>query len=471
MLAICESLRGNADRKFTNVSTRENERKAVSMDDITWSERRAGKTKNRDGAEPRPAQSRDRARVIHSSGFRRLQGKTQVLGIGEGDFHRTRLTHSMEVAQISRGIVWSLKERQNFKALPSLDLIETIALSHDLGHPPFGHGGEIALNCVMCKSGGFEGNGQTLRLLSRLEAHTKDFGLDLCRRTLLGILKYPVPYEAVARKHWPDSGPLQPHLVKSEWKPPKCYLGTEQDVVDWILQPFSNEDREKFVSLAEQPNTTKNGKPKFHSLDTGIMELGDDIAYGVHDFEDGIALRLIDREDFWEIKAAIDPTWASKSGLGTAERLSADLFESEGHLRKRAIGGLVHALIVSVKVKDTSEFADPLLNFQPYLPGEASALLKSLKAVVKRKVIDIPQVQTLEFRGQHMIRELFGAFVTDPTRLLKENFRNRVLEVAGDDDATARVVCDYVAGMTDDYATRMYERLFVPGRGSYSDQL
>ena len=152
---------------------------------------------------------RDLARVIHSAAFRRLQAKTQVLGIGEGDFHRTRLTHSLEVAQVGKGILKHLENLKPFtssdvqqeikEALPKGDLIFFSGLAHDLGHPPFGHGGEIALNYSMRDHGGFEGNGQTLRILSKLEAHTPNFGLDLTRRSLLSILKYPVSYSHLRR--------------------------------------------------------------------------------------------------------------------------------------------------------------------------------------------------------------------------------------------------------------------------------
>lgn len=150
-----------------------------------WEARRSGTALTRAHSEYREAYVRDRARVIHSAGFRRLQAKTQVLGIGEGDFHRTRLTHSMEVAQISRGITRHLQAigrtdgAEWVSWLPNPNLIETISLCHDLGHPPFGHGGEVALNFASREAGGFEGNGQTLRLLARLEAHTDGFGLDL----------------------------------------------------------------------------------------------------------------------------------------------------------------------------------------------------------------------------------------------------------------------------------------------------
>ena len=141
---------------------------------------------------------RDEARLIHSAAFRRLQSKTQVLGLGESDFYRTRLTHSMEVAQIGRGIVQYLSKKKKFKEhkdhLPDISLITAICLAHDIGHPPFGHGGEVALNYCMRDYGGFEGNGQTLRILGKLDKYTADHGLNPTRRMLLGVLKYPASY-------------------------------------------------------------------------------------------------------------------------------------------------------------------------------------------------------------------------------------------------------------------------------------
>jgi predicted deoxyguanosinetriphosphate triphosphohydrolase len=148
---------------------------------------------------------RDLARLIHSAAFRRLQAKTQVLGIGKGDFHRPRLTHSMEVAQIGKAIAGNLRNRNEVdkavKAyLPDDDLVFFEGLAHDLGHPPFGHGGEIALNYSMREHGGFEGSGQTLRILAKLAAHTPQFGLNPTCRSLLAILKYPVCYSQVCRR-------------------------------------------------------------------------------------------------------------------------------------------------------------------------------------------------------------------------------------------------------------------------------
>lgn len=145
--------------------------------------------------------ARDRARIIHSSSFRRLQGKTQVLGLGESDFYRTRLTHSLEVAQIASGITEHLYEKyrntKHNQFIPSQNLIEAIGLAHDIGHSPFGHGGEVALNYVMRNHGGFEGNAQTLRICTQLGEYSDSDGLNLTRRTLLGLIKYPALYSKV----------------------------------------------------------------------------------------------------------------------------------------------------------------------------------------------------------------------------------------------------------------------------------
>ncbi|MFT3957743.1 MAG: dNTP triphosphohydrolase [Desulfovibrio sp.] len=197
---------------------------------------------------------RDFARIIHSAAFRRLQSKTQIFGLGDSDFYRTRLTHSLEVAQISTAIVNNLKRRFDQTAkqihifLPDANLITAIGLAHDLGHPPFGHGGEAALNYCMNRFGGFEGNGQTLRILSKLEKYSTHCGLNPTRRLLLGILKYPGSYSLLS------SSDINKIIKKNEgnpiWKvskelakPPKCYMDCEEDVVAWMFKPFNKEDK------------------------------------------------------------------------------------------------------------------------------------------------------------------------------------------------------------------------------------
>ncbi|MDO9286555.1 MAG: dNTP triphosphohydrolase [Aquabacterium sp.] len=205
--------------------------------------------------------SRDRARIIHSAFFRRLQRKTQVLGLGESDFYRTRLTHTIEVAQVASGIVDQLLRStapENHKvSLPSSALIEAIALAHDIGHPPFGHGGEAALNFSMHASGGFEGNAQTLRICTKLGEYSESCGLNLTRRTLLGLLKYPAPYSAVVNStiYQPSKAPLN----IDSFKPPKCVFDCEADSLDFIFQPISAE-RAIFQTASEVQGKHKKTK-------------------------------------------------------------------------------------------------------------------------------------------------------------------------------------------------------------------
>ncbi|WP_139315104.1 dGTP triphosphohydrolase, partial [Vibrio panuliri] len=153
-----------------------------------WQQRHDDEHKIRRDDHRSPYQ-RDRARILHSAAFRRLQAKTQIHGTSMDDFHRTRLTHSLEAAQIGTGIVAQLKKKQaEFRTLlPSDSLIDSLCLAHDIGHPPYGHGGEVALNYMMRDHGGFEGNAQTFRIVTQLEPYTEHFGMNLVRRTLLGL--------------------------------------------------------------------------------------------------------------------------------------------------------------------------------------------------------------------------------------------------------------------------------------------
>lgn len=465
-----------------------------------WSARRNPEATERP-ADVRSPYERDKARVIHSAAFRRLQSKTQVLGVGEGDFHRTRLTHSMEVAQIGAGLVRQLEGRARAGELPPeaadlLDahLMETTCLAHDLGHPPFGHGGEIALNYMMRGAGGFEGNGQTLRLLARLEAHTPGYGLDLSRRTLLGVLKYPAPFSRVAPapafpEGWPADDDALLRVRAEDWKPPKCFLDEEQPVVDWILAEVPQWDRKQLGRLRTEPDPAAwhPGRTAEKGFDTSIMEIADDIAFGVHDLEDAIALELVDRKALAgapvreegarpaerEVADLLDGPWARERGLaGVLEGLfppQGDEADASAR-RKQAIGSLVHAFLASVQVEEAEAFETPLLRYRARLEPEAERLLEALKKFVGREVIDAPAVQTLEYRGQQIVMRLFAALASDPGRLLKTGFA-RQWRQAESEAAGLRVVCDYIAGMTDEYATRMYERLFMPRQGTVFERL
>ncbi|MDB6175495.1 MAG: dgt [Chthoniobacteraceae bacterium] len=439
--------------------------------ELKWFERKSGSEENRPHEKRKPFE-RDRARLIHSAGFRRLQGKTQVLGIAEGDFHRTRLTHSMEVGQIARGLVLQLREthKNALGILPPTKLIESISFGHDVGHPPFGHSGECALNYMMRRDGGFEGNAQSLRLLAQLEAHTSGFGLDLTRRTLLGILKYPRPYSDGKRAKAAVDPTSLAQLRRDDWKPPKCYYDSDKPIVDWLLEVFPESDRILFLEWDKPPTDEANGKPKHRTLDCSLMEAADDIAYGVHDFEDGIALGLITR-DHWECACEkLDKDWAAMVGLN-AEITGNHLFEQphEQH-RKKAIGGLVHAMIASIELDQLTGFTHPLLSYRAKLKASAKTFLEELNAIVKKHIIDLQSVQTLEYRGRFLVTSLFQAIEADPKMLLGKNFVDRY-EEEKDSVVKTRVICDYIAGMTDAYASRMYERLFLPRHGTVFERL
>ncbi len=408
----------------------------------------------------------DVARVIHSSAFRRLQSKTQVLGLGESDFYRTRLTHTLEVAQIATGMLRILQRSSSTaheRALPDVPLITTIALAHDIGHPPFGHGGEVALNYLMQPDMGFEGNGQTLRILSNLERRHKGSGLNLTRRSLLGILKYTRPFSQSRKRTLPsDSSNTPLRQVKSkEWKPPKCYLDTEQDTVNWILSAFSEDDKEKIIRFNEIATEDSHGKAKNPTLDCSIMDLADDISYGIHDLEDGIHMGFVTAEiwsEFEEEKLTEHRSWLKNNEL---TELSRRLF-SNRESRKEAIGALVNAFVTHAKITEGRGDSE-LLRLNVDLDGDESRkVLDKIKGLVVERVIQRPEVQTLEYKGQQIVMELFEAFNAEPKRLLPLDTQEKVCI----SESKERVICDHISGMTDEYASRIYGQLFMPGQGS-----
>lgn len=411
--------------------------------------------------------SRDRARVIHSAFFRRLQGKTQVLGVGESDFYRTRLTHSIEVAQVASGIVETLQDDSSIAGLhgwlPSQSLIEAVALAHDIGHPPFGHGGEVALNYVMRSYGGFEGNAQTLRICTKLGEYSDNSGLNLTRRTLLGLLKYPVCFSAVVNDaiYLPDLAPVN----IDSFKPPKCVFDCDADSLSFVFDPVSA-DRELFQTAEKVKG--KHAKTKYKALDTSILELADDIAYGVHDLEDAIALRLID-DRTWRTEVhdlLVDPL----SDYALRDRMTEvtdNLFSGVNKVRKKAISFLVGYFIRNCTLTKRNLFASDLLDIEARMAGSAARELEVLKRFVVKHVVKTPEVQTLEYKGQQMVVRLFEAIANNPSRLLPKKYYTEYL--AHDNDV--RVICDFLAGTTDDYATKVYHKIFTPSTGSVFDRL
>lgn len=444
-----------------------------------WTERESGKL--RPPSDVRTDFEVDYARVIHSGAFRRLQGKTQILSLGDDDFYRSRLTHSLEVAQISEGIAQHLRASLTDESIgalvPPAALIQAIGLAHDIGHPPFGHGGEYALNYCMRDHGGFEGNAQTLRLLTRLESFSDANGADLTRRCSLGLLKYPALRREVANANLEPSLASGPTVISvlnlATCKPAKACYDEDEDAFSWVLGPMSARDRASFTQTEAVAN--KHGATKHKSFDCSIMDMADDIAYGVHDLEDAIALSFVTEAEFREAASPeicqhlveqLKERPVLEGGSGDYRELVEALFGIPSR-RKRAIGRLVHYFIRSVGIACDDRFAEPLLQTSAVLDPAAKPLLKALKSLIVRCVIDSPRVQHLEFKGQRMVISVFEAIASDPARLLPADLTRPFAGSA----VPLRTICDYVAGFTDNALLRTYERLFSPRNGSVFDRI
>jgi len=408
---------------------------------------------------------RDRARIIHSASFRSLQSKTQVLGLGESDFYRTRLTHSLEVAQVGSGICEWLRDQPELadyaQLIPSFSLIEAVCLAHDIGHSPFGHGGEIALNTMMREHGGFEANGQTLRILARLGEYSPVSGLDLTRRTMLGTIKYPAFYSDVCRYPAQSSENDNP-LNIDHWAPPKCVYDAERDVVDWILEPFSNADRKLFLSVDSQRKG--HARTLYKAFDTSIMELADDIAYGVHDLEDALALGLVDFSE-WQERVVVRLSAMPDNPISAKlDEFSSLLFSTNAKDRKHAISRLVGYLIRSITIVEQVGFSDPLLKLQARMEPLAYQILLLIKDFVMDHVIFRPELQMLQYKGQRVVVRLFEIFAANPKRLLPIPVFQQ-FEQEG-----FRAIADYLSNMTDVSAGKLYHKLLSPTSGSIFDR-
>ena len=433
-----------------------------------WLERRLERVAKRHQDHRSPFQ-RDRARILHSAAFRRLQSKTQVMGSGQSDFHRTRLTHSLEAAQIGSGIIAQIRSKypeQSGAILPSDDsLIESLCLAHDIGHPPFGHGGEVALHFMMRDHGGFEGNGQTFRIVAHLEPFSEHFGMNLTRRTLLGLIKYP----QILGKLQQDTPPELPasfrQLNADKWRPPRGLYLDDMDMINWVLSPLSKQDKELFQQFKTKNN--QHSKTIYKSIDCSMMELADDIAYGIHDLEDAIVTGVVNQQDFdqhvIQKLLKVDDTWLQDY----SKTLADNLFSNQRYIQKEAIGGLVNYLITAIELVDINKtkkvnFEEPLLRFNAVHPVIAAQTLQIFKDFVYQFVIKQTSIQQLEYRGQQIVMELFEALASDPERLLPKSTVKRWQQAQENNQNQHRVIADYVAGMTDEYATRLYQTLFLP---------
>jgi dGTPase len=285
---------------------------------------------------------------------------------------------------------------------------------------------------------------------------------------LLGILKYPRPFSDAQRRELPPTPRSHTGIVRQDdWKPPKCYLDTEREVVRWLLEPLSASDRDTFVAFASDPTATKHGKTAHKSLDCSLLDLADDVAYATHDLEDGVALGLVHRDQWESVWEKTDPDWRRTHFPAHL----TDLLFGEGWERREAVSKLIHAFIISVRLYRLHTFVSPVLDCRVEVEAAPRAALNLVKDLTYERIIRSPAVQTLEYRGRSMIMKIYEALIGEPESLLTGPDRKLFLENEGDVVRQHRIICDFVAGMTDPYATRFYERLYVPRTGSSFDRL
>lgn len=370
-------------------------------------------SKGRRFAEPvAPTRSdfqRDRDRIVHSSAFRRLVYKTQVFVNHEGDLFRTRLTHSLEVAQLGRSIARALQLNE--------DLVEAICLAHDLGHTPFGHAGQDALNECMRPYGGFEHNLQSLRVLDRLEERYPAFdGLNLTFETREGILKH------CSRSNAELLNAREPG-------------GVAQRFID-----------------GTQP-----------SLEAQLCNLADAIAYNAHDVDDGVRSGLITMAQLRDAVPLFaryyEATLADWPQLLVPDAQRKLLYESIRRMLSEQVYDIINSSRAQLQSAKVSSVQDVRLHGQVLIAfsDEMKAESQRLKQFLFKQLYRHPQViQTMD-GAQQVVRELFAAYMVEPERM-KPRFVQRVLAASTPNDR-ARVVADFIAGMTDRYAAREHEQI------------
>jgi dGTPase len=306
---------------------------------------------------------------------------------------------------------------------------------------------------MMRDSGGFEANGQTFRIVTELEPYTKSFGMDLTRRTLLGLIKYPRLLTEPTPSNVVENGM---YLIKAaDWKPTKGVFNEDKEAFEWVIKNLTKQDSSLFLTVNDDNHT------QYKSFDASIMELADDIAYGVHDLEDAIVLNNVTKAMWLEqalpVLLKIDNPWSKKY----SENLTEMLFSNEHHLRKNAIGALVNHLITNITlIKTNDAFEEPLLKYNATLVDSALALLSVLKNFVFNNVIMATQIQQLEFKGQRMLMSMFDAFKSDPTRLLPNSIKQDWINAEDKNQNSDRILSDHLASMSDQHATRVYQNLF-----------
>lgn len=442
-----------------------------------WYTKRIGETTKKE-FDHRSQYEKDGCKIIHSYPFRRLQGKIQVVSGNESDFHRNRLTHSIEVASIAKSIYRNNNEKitkyrkykkQHHKKYDNNDIEEffekqnksdiesllfTIGLIHDIGHPPFGHGGECALNYKMYKYGGFESNAQTLRLVTKVSR------FNLTHRTLLGILKYPVKYSDLVNNNQYEAITHQncmqyeKYLIKREiWCPPKCYYDSDEDIVNKLLKNLHCRDKEKFTSKTSKKSKNKHDHSNYKTFDCSIMDIADDISYSIHDLEDTIFFNIINKEDlenfFYKQKFLSESDWKT---------YPSDLLSSDLDKRKAVISLLVHKAITGTKISRRNIFLDPILEYYVEFENEyLKDFIEKLKLLVRKKLIETQNVKSIIHGGIVVIMQLFDAFVVNPDLLPEDQYKKfKKLGVT----EQMRLISDHISGMTEQYLFKMHQRIF-----------
>lgn len=398
----------------------------------------------------------DRDRVLHTPTFRRLQNKTQVFWSGEYDFYRTRLTHSLEVAQIGRSICHWLQSRAGGPLRADYfidpDLVEAACLSHDLGHPPFGHAGERTLNFLMQDHGGFEGNAQTLRILTERIFSAKRTGMDPSRAFLDSILKY--------KSLWSE-------LKTLTGKNPKNHFlyDDQHAILDWAMGGHD-------FPIELSPGKARDS---FKSIECQIMDWADDTAYSLNDISDCVRAGFLTTDKIHQ--------WAEKNGIhceagGSLEKLMEAI---RGGKVDPFIGKRIGRYIQSTSLRECVNFlSHQSMRYRYELIVDEDVRRESelFKKLAFEVVFLSPQLKQLEHKGNHMLHQLWDLLekrYISAGQIDGQNFQILSNDTAGEIDQTsdssakARLICDFLAGMTDGYASRMYKRLFLPDFGSIHD--
>lgn len=397
----------------------------------------------------------DRDRVLHTPSFRRLQSKTQVFWSGEYDFYRTRLTHSLEVAQIGKSICQWLHHSSDLlddDFFIDGDLVEAICLSHDLGHPPFGHAGERSLNHFMADYGGFEGNAQTLRLLTERIFSQSRKGMDPTRAFLDGVLKY--------KSLWSEL-----RTIKGRAPGNHFLYDAQERHLSWAM---ADHDFPAELSPGE-------ARDAFKSIECQVMDWADDTAYSLNDLADSV------RAGFLTVERV--ERWAEKKehGIGDGTSLGELLRAIRGQRIEPFVGKRIGRFIRAGRLERATNLLSGTSHryaLELVIDDEVKAESALFKDLAFEVVFLSPQLKQLEHKGSYMLRRLWE--VMEKRYVHGEKIDGQSFALLPEEDAEeiaasrsaagrARLVCDFLAGMTDGYAARTFRRLFEPGFGSIGD--